>query len=79
MTTKTSIFDKPLFATKIKSANVKAPEILIGYLIGPFGGLLLSGILGAQITTYWKYVLFANELVDSSARNLLRRECSVFV
>lgn len=68
MTTKTSIFDKPLFATKIKSANVKAPEILIGYLIGPFGGLLLSGILGAQITTYWKYVLFANELVDSSTQ-----------
>ena len=66
MSSKTSIFEKPFFQTRIKSANVKFPELAIGYLIGPFGGLLLSGILGAQITTYWKYVLFAKELADPS-------------
>ncbi len=31
-----SVFNNPLLSTKVKSANVKAPEALIGYLIGPF-------------------------------------------
>lgn len=64
---KKSVFEKPLLSTKIRSANVKLPEMLFGYLLGPFGGLLLSGILGAQITTYWKYVLFAAEYADASS------------
>lgn len=64
---KKSVFDNPLLSTKVKSANVKLPEMLFGYLLGPFGGLLLSGILGAQITTYWKYVLFAAEYADPTS------------
>lgn len=67
-TQKQSLFDKPVLKTRISSANVKFKEMLFGYLIGPFGGLLLSGILGAQISTYWKYVLFANELADSTTQ-----------
>jgi GPH family glycoside/pentoside/hexuronide:cation symporter len=67
-TEKKSIFEKPILSSKIKSANVKLPEMLFGYLLGPFGGLLLSGILGAQITTYWKYVLFAQEYANSTSQ-----------
>ena len=41
---KRSLFDNPLLATKVKSANVKAPELIFGYFLGPFGALLASGI-----------------------------------
>ena len=43
-TNKKSIFENPLLSTKVKSANVKPPELLIGYFLGPFGALLASGI-----------------------------------
>lgn len=58
--TKKSLFEKPLLSTKIKSVNVKAPEALIGYLIGPFGALLASGIFTNYLNRYWTEVLFAN-------------------
>ena len=64
---KKSIFESTMLRTRVRSANVKFSEMLFGYLIGPFGALLVSGILGAQITTYWKYVLFAAEYADPSS------------
>lgn len=41
----------------IKSADVKFPEMLIGYLIGPFGALLASGIFTSQLQGYFTDVL----------------------
>ena len=41
---KKSLFENALFSTKVKSANVKLPEMLFGYFLGPFGALLASGI-----------------------------------
>ena len=41
----------------IKSADVRPPEMLIGYLIGPFGALLASGIFTSQLQGYFTDVL----------------------
>lgn len=61
---KGSIFEKPLLSTKVKSANVKLPEMLFGYFIGPFGALLASGIFTSFLNRYWTDILFANYKVD---------------
>lgn len=63
-TAKKSIFDNPLLSTKIKSANVKPKELLLGYFIGPFGALLASGIFGSYLNTYLTNVLFRGQLTD---------------
>lgn len=57
---KKSIFDNPLLSTKVKSANVKLPEMLFGYFLGPFGALLASGIFTSFLNRYWTDVLFVN-------------------
>lgn len=57
---KRSIFQNPLLSTKVKSANVKPPELLIGYFLGPFGALLASGIFTSFLNQYWTDVLFAD-------------------
>ena len=57
---KKSFFENPLFSTKVKSANIKTPEMLLGYLIGPFGALLASGIFTTYLNRYWNTVLFAD-------------------
>ncbi len=57
---KTSLFEKPLFSTKVKSANVKFKEMLFGYFLGPFGALLASGIFTSFLNRYWTDILFAN-------------------
>lgn len=62
---KKSLFDNPLLSTKVKSANVKTPELLFGYLIGPFGALLASGIFTSFLNRYWTDVLFANYRVET--------------
>lgn len=61
---KKSIFENPMLSTKIKSANVKLPEMLFGYFLGPFGALLASGIFTSFLNRYWTDVLFANYKVD---------------
>jgi GPH family glycoside/pentoside/hexuronide:cation symporter len=63
--TKKSFFDNPLLKTRVKSANVKLPEMLIGYLAGPFGALLASGIFTAQLNSYWTDVLFGGNTSDA--------------
>lgn len=69
--TKKSIFEKPLLSTKVKSANVKIPEMFFGYLLGPIGGLLASGIFGAFLNRYWTKTLFVNELAVDALGNPL--------
>ena len=41
----------------IKSADVKLPEMLFGYLVGPFGALLASGIFTSFLNVYFTDVL----------------------
>ena len=55
--TKGSILNKPIFNSKIKSANVKFKEMILGYLIGPIGGLVTSQIFAVYLNTYWTDVL----------------------
>lgn len=58
---KKGFFDNPLLKTKIKSANVKISEMFFGYLIGPIGALLASGIFTSFINYYWTDVLFKGQ------------------
>ena len=51
------IWGNPLLRSKVKSPDVKPPEMLIGYLIGPFGALLSSGIFTSQLQNYLTNVL----------------------
>lgn len=49
-----------LTASCIKSAEVTLPEMLLGYLIGPFGALLSSGIFTSILQNYFTDVLKLN-------------------
>ena len=40
--TNKDFWNGPLTGSRIKSEDVKLPEMLIGYFIGPFGALLAS-------------------------------------
>ena len=44
----------------IKSADVKLPEMLFGYFVGPFGALLASGIFTSSLNKYLTDVLQLN-------------------
>ncbi len=54
---KNDIWSNPLFRSKIKTDEVKMPEMLIGYFIGPFGALLSSGIFTSILQNYFTDVL----------------------
>lgn len=63
MTGKKSVFDNPVLSTKVKSANVKlVPEALMGYLVGPFCGLLANSLFGTYLISYFRNVLFAGQV-----------------
>ena len=63
-TKKIGFFNNPLTRTKIRSANVKVPEMLFGYFLGPFGALLASGIFSNFLNRYWTDILFADQAVS---------------
>lgn len=65
MSTKKSIMDKPIFSSRIKSANVKLPELIFGYFIGPIGALLASGIFTSFLNSYWTETLFKGQLTET--------------
>ena len=50
-------FDNPLVRTRITSANVKPPEMLLGYLVGPFCAFLSNAIFGSYLNRYYSDVL----------------------
>lgn len=54
---KSTIWTKPLLRSAISAPNVKLPEMLLGYLIGPFGALLSSGIFTSILQNYFTDVL----------------------
>ncbi len=57
---KKSIWSNPFLRTRVKSDNVKVPEMLLGYFIGPFGALLSSGIFTSILQNYFTDVLKMN-------------------
>lgn len=65
--TKKSFFEQSWTKTRIQSPDVRLPEMLFGYFIGPFGALLASGIFTSFLNRYWTDVLFAGQkLPDGS-------------
>lgn len=54
---KKDIWSSPLLRPSIKGDAVKAPEMLIGYFIGPLGALLSSGIYTSILQNYFTDVL----------------------
>ena len=52
-----NFWNTPLTSSLIKGKDVKLPEILLGYFIGPVGGLLSSGIFTSILNTYFTDVL----------------------
>lgn len=57
---KKTIWNNPFLRTRVKSDNVKALEMLLGYFIGPFGALLASGIFTSILQNYFTDVLKMN-------------------
>lgn len=47
------IFSLPIFKTRITTANVTLKEMALGYLIGPFGVLILSASLAAFLNRFY--------------------------
>ena len=64
---KQSFFDRALTRTRIRSANVKPVESLLGYLVGPFCAMLANGIFTTYLNRYFRNVLFAEGLASGSA------------
>ena len=49
--------EKPVFKTRIKSDQVKLPEIAIGYFLAPFCAMFANAIFGAYLNRYYVDVL----------------------
>lgn len=54
---KKDFWSSPIGSSKIKTQEVKLPEMLMGYFIGPFGALLASGIFTGNLQSYFTDVL----------------------
>lgn len=57
---KKNVLNNPLFSSFVKSEDVKLPEMLLGYFMGPFGALLSSGIFTSILQNYFTDVLKLN-------------------
>ena len=49
--------EQPVLRTRIKSDEVKIPEIALGYFLAPFCAMLANSIFGAYLTRYYADVL----------------------
>ena len=56
------MFSSKFFDSKIKSANVSAKEKWFGYLLGPAGAMLLTGIVGTYCNRFYTDVLQVSHL-----------------
>jgi len=54
---KKNLLDSRLFASRVKSADVKVGEKWLGYLVGPIGTLLLNAVLASYLNVYYTDVL----------------------
>ena len=50
-------WNTPLTRSAVKDEQVRLPEMLLGYLVGPFGALLSSGIFTSMLQNYFTDVL----------------------
>lgn len=57
---KKDFWSSPFASSKIKKTEIKRVELLFGYLIGPFGALLSSGIFTSILQNYFTDVLKLN-------------------
>lgn len=57
MNVNSKFWESPFTKSNTKKENVTAPEILLGYFIGPFGALLSSGIFTSILQNYFTDVL----------------------
>ncbi len=57
---KRTVWDGPLTKSAVPHQKVILPEVLFGYLIGPFGGMLASGIFTSILQNYFTDVLQLN-------------------
>lgn len=46
-------FFKFLLKSRVKSANVKLPEMALGYLIGPFGALIINAVFTSFLNRFY--------------------------
>ena len=46
------VAEKPVFKTRIKSDEVKIPEMIIGYFLAPFCAMFANSIFGAYLNRY---------------------------
>ncbi|MCD8086274.1 MAG: MFS transporter [Clostridiales bacterium] len=74
-TEKGGFWSTPLAASAIKTDDVKMPEMLMGYLIGPFGALLSSGIFTSFLNKYFTDVL----LLDTSFLSALQLVSTILI
>ena len=51
------VAEKPVFKTRIKSDEVKIPEMIIGYFLAPFCAMFANSIFGAYLNRYYVDVL----------------------
>ena len=58
---KNDFWSTPLTSSLIRSSEVRLPEMLLGYFIGPFGALLSSGIFTSFLNKYFTDVLALDE------------------
>ncbi|MFD0704237.1 MFS transporter [Alloscardovia venturai] len=53
----TKMFEVPALKTRITSANVKAPEMLLGYFAGPFLAFISNAVFASYLNRYYSDVL----------------------
>ncbi len=69
------IWNSPLLRSRITSSEVRLPEMLFGYFIGPFGALLSSGIFSSFLNKYFTDVL----LLDTAFLSGLQLISTIFI
>ena len=55
--TKHSFWERTILRSTVTSRDVKKPEMVIGYLTGPFFAMLINGILVCYLTSYYSDIL----------------------
>ena len=68
-------WSSPLTSSAIKTNDVKLPEMVIGYFLGPFGALLSSGIFTSMLQKYLNEVLG----LDNSFLTVLPLVSTIFI
>ncbi|WP_418969092.1 MFS transporter [Alloscardovia omnicolens] len=51
------MFDSPILKTRITSAQVKPPEMILGYFVGPFMAFISNAIFASYLNRYYSDVL----------------------